>query len=52
MMIEIPRGRYDDLIRTETKYNLLRNALEDEPNYADLSVIKRHFGIRKESEGE
>ena len=44
--IEIPQGRYDDLIRTETKYNLLRNALEDEIGYTDIDRIKRCFGIQ------
>lgn len=44
-MIEIPQGRYDELIRIETKYNLLRNALEDESDYADISKLKKHFGI-------
>ena len=59
LTIEIPRGRYDELIRTETKYNLLRNALEDETGYTDIDKIKKCFGIetkkifnaRKEIEG-
>lgn len=45
-MIEIPLKRYDELIRTETKYNLLRNALEDEVGYyADIEKVKKCFGI-------
>ena len=43
--IEISQGRYDELIRTETKYTLLRNALEDETGYTDIDRIKRCFGI-------
>lgn len=46
-MIKIPHKRYDELIRAETKYNLLRNALEDEKGYTDIDKIKRCFGITK-----
>lgn len=48
--ISISLGRYDELIRTEMKYNLLRNALEDEQGYTDIDKLKKYFGIeRKET---
>lgn len=43
--ITIPQGRYDDLIRSEVKYNLLRNALEDSEGYINVDDLKKHFGI-------
>lgn len=43
--ITIPQGRYDDLIRTEAKYNLLRNALEDREGYINIDDLKKCFGI-------
>lgn len=54
--IEIPQGRYDDLVRTEVKYNLLKNALEDLNGYTDIDDLKKYFGIsakeRKETTNE
>lgn len=47
--IEISQGRYDDLIRTETKYNLLKNALEDYEGYISVTELKKHFGIPRKS---
>lgn len=43
--ITISQGRYDELIRTELKYNMLSNALEDETGYTDIDKIKKCFGI-------
>ena len=43
--ITIPQGRYDDLIRSEVKYNLLRNALEDSEGYINIDDLKKYFGI-------
>lgn len=45
--IEIPQARYDDLIRTEVKYNLLRNALEEHEGYTNIDELKKCFGIQK-----
>ena len=54
--IEIPQGRYDDLIRAEVKYNLLRNALEEYEGYSNIDELKKCFGIptktRKETTNE
>lgn len=44
-IIALDRARYEDLIRTETKYNLLRNALEDYTGYANIEELKKCFGI-------
>lgn len=43
--IEIPQMRYDDLIRTEAKFNLLRNALEEHEGYVNINEIKKCFAI-------
>lgn len=55
-IIEIELKRYDELIRTEMKYNLLRNALEDHEGYSNIDELKKHFGIpakeRKETTNE
>lgn len=45
--IEIPQLRYDDLIRTEVKFNLLRNALEEHEGYVNINEIKKCFAIHK-----
>lgn len=43
--ITIPQERYDNLIRSELKYNLLRNALEDSEGYINIDDLKKYFGI-------
>lgn len=48
--IMVEQSRYDALIRSEMKLNMLMNALEDQGDYVSLEELKKHFGIpRKET---
>ena len=45
--IEISLIRYDNLIKTEAKYEMIKDALEQEYGFVDIDALKKHLGITK-----